>query len=32
MYQNAPTQVSGGTISTGNYYNTTDKVHSVGAD
>jgi Carboxypeptidase regulatory-like domain/TonB dependent receptor len=32
MYQNAPTNVSGGTISTGNYYNTTDKVHSVGAD
>ena len=32
LYQNAPTQVSGGTVSTGNYYNTTDKVHSVGAD
>jgi outer membrane receptor protein involved in Fe transport len=32
MYQNAPTNVSGGTISTGNYYNTTDKVHSAGAD
>ena len=34
MYQNAPTQVSSGatTIPTGNYYNTTDKVQSVGAD
>ena len=32
MYQNAPTQVAGGTISTGNYYNTTDNVYSVGAD
>jgi hypothetical protein len=32
MYQNAPTQVSGGTVSTGNYYNTTDKIHSAGAD
>ncbi len=32
MYQNAPTNVSGGTISTGNYYNTTDKVQSGGAD
>jgi hypothetical protein len=32
LYQNAPTQVSGGTVSTGNYYNTTDKIHSIGAD
>ncbi|MEO6806432.1 MAG: TonB-dependent receptor [Edaphobacter sp.] len=32
LYQNAPTHVSGGTISTGNYYDTTDKLHSAGAD
>lgn len=32
MYQNAPTYVSGGTVSTGNYYNTFDILHSVGAD
>ena len=32
MYQNAPTQVSGGTITTGNYYNTNDKLYSVGGD
>lgn len=32
LYQNAPTHVSGGTVSTGNYYDTTDKIHSVGAD
>ncbi len=32
LYQNAPTNVSGGTVSTGNYYNTTDKIHSIGAD
>ncbi len=32
LYQNAPTFVSGGTISTGTYYNTFDTAHSVGAD
>jgi hypothetical protein len=32
LYQNAPTHVSGGTVSTGNYYDTTDKIHSAGAD
>jgi outer membrane receptor protein involved in Fe transport len=32
MYQNAPTKVSGGTVSTGNYYDTTDIVHSIGSD
>lgn len=32
MYQNAPTNVSGGTVSTGNYYNTTNRVYSAGAD
>jgi hypothetical protein len=32
LYQNAPTHVSGGTVSTGNYYDTTDKIHSIGAD
>ncbi len=32
MYQNSPTQVSGGTVSSGAYYNTTDIIHSVGAD
>ncbi|MEI9981200.1 MAG: hypothetical protein WDN23_19780 [Edaphobacter sp.] len=34
MYQNTPTTVSSATttIPTGNYYNTTDKVHSAGAD
>ncbi len=31
-FQNAPTLVSGGTVSSGAYYNTTDKVHSVGSD
>ena len=32
MYQNAPTHVSGGTVSTGNYYDTNDKLYSVGGD
>lgn len=32
MYQNNPTHVSGGTVSTGNYYDTNGKVHSIGAD
>ncbi len=32
MFQNSPTLVSGGTVSSGAYYNTTDKIHSVGAD
>jgi hypothetical protein len=32
LYQNAPTHVAGGTVSTGNYYDTTDKIHSIGAD
>lgn len=32
MYQNAPTKVSGGTVSTGSYYDVTDKVHSIGSD
>jgi hypothetical protein len=32
LYQNAPTHVAGGTVSTGNYYDTTDKIHSAGAD
>ena len=32
LHQNAPTHVSGGTVSTGNYYDNTDKIHSIGAD
>jgi outer membrane receptor protein involved in Fe transport len=32
MFQNSPTLVSGGTVTSGAYYNTTDKIHSVGAD
>jgi len=32
MYQNAPTHVAGGTVSTGNYYDNTDKIHSIGGD
>ncbi len=32
MFQNSPTLVSGGTVSAGSFYNTTDKIHSVGAD
>jgi hypothetical protein len=32
MYQNNPTHVSGGTVSTGNYYDTAGKLHSIGAD
>jgi hypothetical protein len=32
LYQNAPTHVAGGTVSTGNYYDNTDKIHSAGAD
>jgi hypothetical protein len=34
LYQNAPTHVSSATstIPTGNYYDTTDKIHSIGAD
>jgi Carboxypeptidase regulatory-like domain/TonB dependent receptor/TonB-dependent Receptor Plug Domain len=32
MYQNSPTNVSGGTVSSGAYYNTADITHSVGAD
>jgi hypothetical protein len=32
MYQNAPTHVSGGTVSTGNYYDNTDVLHSISGD
>jgi Carboxypeptidase regulatory-like domain/TonB dependent receptor len=32
MYQNNPTHVSGGTVSTGNYYDTNAKVYSAGGD
>ena len=32
MYQNAPTNVAGGNISIGSYYDVQDVVHSIGAD